>query len=517
MNPILEAMRGGLVVSCQPVDDGPMDRPDVVAMMAQAAVAGGAKAIRIEGVANLRAARTAVSVPIIGIVKADVPETEPRITLCFEDIEGLVDAGADIVAFDATDRPRQVDRGDILARIQDLGALAMADCASFEDAKWAAEGGAAILGTTLSGYTAGTRSRSSAPDLALVRAFGGLGRFIMAEGRYDTPELAALAIANGADAVTVGSVLTRLEVVTGRFATAIVHAHEPDLNGFAIDLGGTKTAVARIENGQIAGYCEERTDGAASPEAQISQIGDLLRGIGYEPGQPVAAAVTGRVDAQGRWHAVNRQTLTQVDAIPLADRMSERLGPATVLNDAAAATLAEHRLGAGKGIENFAFITVSTGVGGGLILNGSLVSSPNGMAGHIGFTAARMGAEHCGSGRMGTVESIASGGAIGRAALRFDPSVTDARVVFERARTGEGWAVNLVDQSAAAIADLVSDLVATVGIDRVAIGGSIGLSEGYIANVRAHVSQRPTLFQCDVVPATLGKNAPLFGAVLGRT
>lgn len=218
---LLERLRGGLVASCQPVDDGPMDRPEIVAAMAQAAVAGGAAGLRIEGVENLRATRPHVDVPIIAIVKRDLPDSPVRITTTIADARALIEAGADIVAYDATPRPRTDARDDILAAIIAGGALAMADCATRADAKAALAGGASIVGTTLSGYTAETEGKGDGPDLDLIRAFRDLGGFVMAEGRIDTPELAAQAMRAGADAVTVGSALTRLEIVTGRFADAV--------------------------------------------------------------------------------------------------------------------------------------------------------------------------------------------------------------------------------------------------------------------------------------------------------
>lgn len=218
---LLERLRGGLVASCQPVDDGPMDRPEIVAAMAQAAVAGGAAGLRIEGVENLRATRPHVDVPIIAIVKRDLPDSPVRITTTIADARALIEAGADIVAYDATPRPRTDARDDILAAIIAGGALAMADCATRADAEAALAGGASIVGTTLSGYTAETEGKGDGPDLDLIRAFRDLGGFVMAEGRIDTPELAAQAMRAGADAVTVGSALTRLEIVTGRFAHAV--------------------------------------------------------------------------------------------------------------------------------------------------------------------------------------------------------------------------------------------------------------------------------------------------------
>lgn len=218
---LLDTLRGGLVASCQPVDNGPMDRPDIVAAMGLACLAGGAVGLRIEGIENLRALRGLTDAPIIGIVKSDLLDSPVRITVHLEDVAALRSAGADIIAYDATDRWRPADRDIVLACILDSGALAMADCATLADARHAQANGAHIIGTTLSGYTQETAGDESGPDLALVRAFRALGGFVMAEGRYNTPELAAKAIGLGADCVTVGSALTRLEHLTSGFARAI--------------------------------------------------------------------------------------------------------------------------------------------------------------------------------------------------------------------------------------------------------------------------------------------------------
>jgi N-acylglucosamine-6-phosphate 2-epimerase len=218
---VLQRIRGGLVASCQPVDNGPMDRPDIVAAMAQAAVAGGAAALRIEGVDNLKAVRPRVTVPIIGIVKSDLDDMPVRITVRIAEALALAEAGADIIAYDATNRPRPDSREAVLAAIIGAGRLAMADSSTLEDGRIALDGGAAILGTTMSGYTAETAGRNDGPDFDLIRAFKALGGFVMAEGRINTPDLATRAMQAGADAVTVGSALTRLEHVTAWFADAV--------------------------------------------------------------------------------------------------------------------------------------------------------------------------------------------------------------------------------------------------------------------------------------------------------
>ena len=222
----LEKLRGSLVVSCQPVDDGPMDRPSITAAMALAAEAGGAAGLRIEGIDNLAATRSLTSLPIIGIIKKDLPASPVRITPFVVDVENLISRGADIVAYDATDRPRPVATVDLVRAIKRQGKLAMADCATIRDAQTALAEGADIIGTTLSGYAYQIAPPGAGPDLDLIRAFKALGAFVMAEGRINSPQLAELAMAAGADCVTVGSAVTRVEHITNWFVQAVAEVSD---------------------------------------------------------------------------------------------------------------------------------------------------------------------------------------------------------------------------------------------------------------------------------------------------
>lgn len=215
---MLDRLRGKLVVSCQPVTGGPMDRPEIVAALGLAALAGGAAGLRIEGVANLRAVRSVTDAPLIGLVKRDLDESDVRITPLLEDIDALAQAGAGIIAVDATHRRRPVPVADLVARIQVHGCIAMADCATELDARAAHALGFDILGSTLSGYTGGPVP--DGPDLGLLAELRVIGGFVMAEGRYNRPEDVARARQHGADAVTVGTAITRTEIVTSWFARA---------------------------------------------------------------------------------------------------------------------------------------------------------------------------------------------------------------------------------------------------------------------------------------------------------
>jgi len=212
----------GLVVSCQPVPGGPQDNADFVVGFARAALAAGAVALRIESVAYVEAVRAVTGVPIIGLVKRDLTDSPVRITPFVADAEALADAGADIIAFDATDRVRPASVEALIKAVKGKGRLSMADCSCLSDARRALAAGADFVGTTLSGYVGGPEPED--PDLALVAAVRSLTPHVIAEGRIRSPEQAAAAVRAGASAVVVGSAITRTEHVTSWFNQAVTRA-----------------------------------------------------------------------------------------------------------------------------------------------------------------------------------------------------------------------------------------------------------------------------------------------------
>lgn len=225
---LIEALRGGLIVSCQPVAGGPMDRTDIVVAMAQAAAQSGARALRIEGVERVNAVAKACPLPIIGIVKRDLPDSAVRISPFLSDIRDLAGAGASVIAFDATDRPRPVPAANLLSAVRSVGRLAMADCATFGEAAEMARCRCDFVASTLSGYVEG--EPPLVPDLELVHQLWSFGAKVIAEGRYNSPGLAAAAIAAGAHAVTVGSAITRVEILVEWFRAAVENASAPRRN-----------------------------------------------------------------------------------------------------------------------------------------------------------------------------------------------------------------------------------------------------------------------------------------------
>lgn len=219
----LEAIRGGLVVSCQAPPGSPLAASEHMVAMARAAAAGGAAGIRAEGVADIAAIKEAVDLPLIGLRKRRVADSEVYITPELDDARAVVAAGADIVAVDATLRPRPggLDTESFLAAlIRELPQPVLADVDCLEAGLAARAAGAAAVATTLSGYTQAGPAPEG-PDLELVaRLAVELDRPVVAEGRYATPEAVRAALEANAWAVVVGTAITNPVALTRRFTSA---------------------------------------------------------------------------------------------------------------------------------------------------------------------------------------------------------------------------------------------------------------------------------------------------------
>ena len=224
MHPTLEKLRGGLIVSCQAQPHSPVYGGKFMAAFARCAELGGAVAIRANGARDVRAVRGAVSLPIIGINKRRGTRYPVYITPTFASARQVVRAGAEIVALDATRRPRQGGLAPevLIKRIrEELGVLVMADIDTVEAALAAESAGAEMIATTLAGYTEG-RARSAGADLALVSELAArLHVPVICEGRLATPEDVRAAFSAGAYAVVVGTAITNPTAITRTFVAAL--------------------------------------------------------------------------------------------------------------------------------------------------------------------------------------------------------------------------------------------------------------------------------------------------------
>ena len=217
----LDSLRG-LIVSIQPPAGSALDDPAIVAAMAACATENGAAGVRIEGARRIAAVRARLpQTPIVGLIKRAVDGFAPYITATLSDVACVLDAGATIVASDATTRPRSDGSSfaDAVAAIHAREGIAFADCARLEDARAALAAGADVLSTTLCGYTAQTRG-TPLPALGADQSGCVARRFHRLRRRRGIPGAHRSCIRYGADAVVVGTALTNLDVLVRRFADA---------------------------------------------------------------------------------------------------------------------------------------------------------------------------------------------------------------------------------------------------------------------------------------------------------
>jgi len=297
----------------------------------------------------------------------------------------------------------------------------------------------------------------------------------------------------------------------------------------AIDIGGTKISL------MLSGPGDHRepvfTMPAQADREPRALVREIVRAAGTLPGwngrrvELVAAGFPGALDpCSGRVRfAPNLRGWENLDP---GDLLGEAFGcPALVENDAGLATLAEWKRGAGTCCDDFVFLTVSTGVGAGVVAGGRLLRGSGGLAGEVGHMILDPGGEPCGCGRRGCLETLASGPALARKARAYlaageksilgpDPDPPEILSAF---RGGDFLAVRLIRELTGWLALGIHNLDVTVNPARVALGGGLGLSDPAILqltrqaleNLQPEGQEGPLL-----VPAALGSTAVLEGALL---
>ena len=220
---MINRLKNKVIVSCQAMPSEPLYKEECMIAMMQSVVKGGAGGLRVAGLRDVTNAKKLFDIPVIGITK---PEVIPKnykeivyITPTISDALALVRAGADVVAFDGTQRPRKDSTlNEIIKYIKINNRVAMADISTVEEGLKAKEAGADILSTTLSGYTLESGDRGEGPDFELLEALvEHSGIPVALEGRIWTPEQVVRAFEIGAHCVVIGSAITRPQLITKRF------------------------------------------------------------------------------------------------------------------------------------------------------------------------------------------------------------------------------------------------------------------------------------------------------------
>ncbi|KKD37205.1 MAG: N-acetylmannosamine-6-phosphate 2-epimerase [Limnoraphis robusta] len=214
-----------LIVSCQAPVDSPLHHPIVIAAMAKAAINQGAVGVRVDTPNHVKAVREAITQPIIGLWKQQIPGFEVYITPRFADAVAIAEAGADIIAIDGTlrNRPNGETLKTLIPKIQqELGKQVMADIDTLEAAIEAASSGADFVGTTLYSYTKATENLSPPGFDLLEKMVQKLEVPVICEGGISSPEQAKKAIKLGATAVVVGTAITGIDIQVKNYQTALL-------------------------------------------------------------------------------------------------------------------------------------------------------------------------------------------------------------------------------------------------------------------------------------------------------
>lgn len=223
----LKKMKGKLVVSCQALPHEPLYSSFIMGRMAKAAAEGGALGIRANTPEDIDEIKKNVDLPVIGIWKKDFEDSKVYITPTMDEIDGLVKTGAEIIALDATNalRPGGKKLDEFYHEIREKypEQLLMADCSTVEEALHADELGFDFIGTTLVGYTEQSKgNKIEAEDFQIIREIlKKVSHPVVAEGNINTPQKAKRVIELGCYCVVVGSIITRPQIITKGFASAL--------------------------------------------------------------------------------------------------------------------------------------------------------------------------------------------------------------------------------------------------------------------------------------------------------
>jgi glucokinase len=304
----------------------------------------------------------------------------------------------------------------------------------------------------------------------------------------------------------------------------------------AVDLGGTHLRVARFDKPEPPAQEQIKvpTMAAEGPQAVINRLQAAIESLlpRDRDGLRIAIGAPGPLDPyQGIiLHAPNLQGWTN---IPLKEELETRLGLTVLLgNDANLAALGEWKFGAGRGTNHLIYLTISTGIGGGVITNGKLLLGARGLAAELGHVTLDLRGPRCSCGQLGHIEALASGTAIAeRAAVELQAGRTSslqevlitqgklsASDVGRAAQDGDGLALEIIDSAACFLGHHLADLTHVFNPEVIVLGGGVSalgslLFEPMQRSLHEHIMDDAYLLDLRISPAELGDDAGLVGAM----
>lgn len=323
-------------------------------------------------------------------------------------------------------------------------------------------------------------------------------------------------------------------VIDARTVHATTTAHV-----IGVDVGGTKLAVGVADPaGKLLAGGRVPTDPAGGMQSALDRLVELCKQTISESSVPVLAAGVGSVGPldQKTGRILNPVNMPSWGIVPLVETLSDSLGiPVYLDNDANAAALGEYRFGAGRGVEDMVYITISTGIGGGAILDGKVYHGASGNAAELGHVSIDFRGEKCGCGNLGCIEQYASGTAIARrtreallaanATAKTSPLIAAAGSIdevtsltlVEGVRRKDPLSTKVWDETIELLGAFMASVIHTFNPRRIVIGGGVANAGDLLFVPLRQETRRRAIPQMmdivDIVPAQLGENVGVLGAV----
>lgn len=479
---ILDALQGGMIVSCQALAHEPLHSSFIMGRMARAAKQAGAVGIRCNSVPDIREIQNETHLPVIAIIKKDYEGSKVYITPTMDEVDALMELKPEVIALDATISLRPGNKTleqfyhEIRAKYPDQ--LLMADCSTYEEAIFADQLGFDFIGTTMVGYTDQSKGlRIAENDFELIkRIIANTTHPVIAEGNISTPAKAKRVIEIGSFSVVTGGAITRPQLIAKDFVDAVREGkanwdnRNVPKNYVAIDIGGTAIKYGVVDKDGCV--CTANTvETASNGPAILEQVKGIVASF-MEQWAPVGIGIStaGMVDCEKGEIIAASGTIPEYVGINYKDTLEEAFGiPCEVENDVNCMALSEYYYGAAKGSKNCFCMTVGTGVGGCVILDGKVYHGSAYGAGEIGYS-------HTGDGDGVRFEEKASTSAMVKWVAEQKGECVckwDGKKIVESAKNGDAVCEQGIDRMVDYLARQIANVYFVLDMDRVVVGGGI--------------------------------------------
>ena len=276
-----------------------------------------------------------------------------------------------------------------------------------------------------------------------------------------------------------------------------------------VDIGGTKISIVFFKRNKIIKKIKLKTNSLFGPknaEIIIENLLDYKNNI-----KRIGIATTGIIE-NGKWSVLNKKIIGNFKNFPLTEHIKKKINkPVFAFGDTEAAALGELKFGAGKKFSDFFYITVSTGVGGSMVINQKPFNEKSSLVGAFGHMVIKQNGKLCGCGRKGCIEAYASGNAIDKILKKTNKKNISTKNMLINYKDTK-WSMKIISEATTFIAEGIVNVNTLTGIRNFIIGGSIGLSHNFFREIIKN-TKKITKQNILIIKAGLKNDSEVFGCL----